>query len=75
MFLPITMNTIHEVEVSSLCVEGSMIRDFGPWKKGEAKTLTFNFDEGTCEEHDDNGRIVHAVYLDIVVRSYQAYKP
>lgn len=68
MFLPITLNTVHDIEVSHLTVEGTMIRNFGPWRQGEARTLTFNFDDGTCEEFDDYGRSLNKVDLFLAVK-------
>jgi hypothetical protein len=41
--LPIESDTMHEAELDCLILDGIMTRDFGPWKQGERRCLTFDF--------------------------------
>lgn len=62
-FLPIDINSFHESTLECLIIEGTMTRDFGPWKAGEYRTLSFNFDKGQVEEYDEHGVRLHAFFL------------
>lgn len=66
-FLPISIDELHENTLDCLIVEGTMTKDFGPWKKGEDRTLTFNFEKGTVTEHDNWGVVKMEVNIGIVV--------
>lgn len=68
-FLPIIVEVCHDACLENLIVEGKMRKDFGPWKSGELKTLSFDFEKGTCEEHDDDGNLIASVKIDLVVIS------
>ena len=56
--LPLTISDLINDSVTCLIVEGVMSRDFGPWKKGEQKCLTFNFEEGIVREYCNDGVVV-----------------
>jgi hypothetical protein len=61
--LPILARTMHEDQLDCLILEGIMKRDFGPWKKDEFRSLTFDFVRGTVMEYDDNGEVLKSVRL------------
>lgn len=67
-FLPIATDFLHEDQINCLIVEGTITRDFGPWQKGEKRTLTFDFDKGTATEYDTDGSVLVDVKLELVVK-------
>jgi hypothetical protein len=73
-FLPIDIEVCHEIQVECLTIEGTMNRDFGPWKANDAKTLTFNFEKGVCQEHNDLGEIVEEVDISITTERAERAK-
>lgn len=56
--IPVDVEFIHEDQLSALIIEGTLREDFGPWKKGSTHTLSFNFETGVIEEHDDEGQLI-----------------
>ena len=68
IFLPITIDTLHENQIDCLIVEGTMTRDFGPWLKGEERCLTFNFEKGTVTDFDDEGVAIVSVELELIAK-------
>lgn len=68
MFLPIKLETLHENQLNCLIVEGKMIRNFGSWKRHEERTLTFDFENGTVIEYDDEGKVLAKADLELRVK-------
>lgn len=66
-FLPISIDSCHESIIECLIIEGIMLEDFGPWSRGTAITLTFNFEDGTVTSYDDNGNIINQVRIKLKV--------
>lgn len=65
-FLPMSAVDVHDSSIDALIVEGIMSRDFGPWKKGENRVLTFDFERGTCTEYNDIGSALSTIPITIV---------
>jgi hypothetical protein len=65
--IPITVEELHEDQIDCQLVVGVMLRDFGPWKKGERHCLTFDFIHGEVKEFDDEGAVIAEVTFEIMV--------
>lgn len=62
-FLPISIDELHENTIECLIVTGVMLRDFGPWKRGQSICLTFDFSNGTVTHYDDDGQVLDRVVM------------
>lgn len=66
-FLPISIEVCHESLVECLIIEGQMKENFGPWNKSDKVTLTFNFEDGTATEYNDDGDVVDQVKFHLAI--------
>jgi len=67
-FLPITVDEVHEVQIDCLIISGKMLQNFGPWKLNEYKVLTFNFDNGSVVEYNDEGIAINKINIKLEER-------
>ena len=62
-FIPMAIEVWHENQLDLTIVDGIMLRDFGPWKKGEHRCLTFNFITGAVGEFRDDGTLLVGISM------------
>lgn len=60
---PLTIEKLHEDQLNCLIIEGTMLIDFGPWKQGEKRCLTFDLVMGRVIEYGEDGEPIAIVYM------------
>ena len=67
-FLPIDVKNWYEVDPGEIQVEGTMNRDFGPWKCGDSEILHFNFNKGKVVSYSYSGAVDKEVKIRLEVK-------